>query len=158
MIEIRDLQLVLPSFSLGPLNLRVEPSSFFALMGPTGSGKTLLLEMIAGLVAPGSGAISVNGKNITRLPPEKRRMGLVYQDHALFPHLSVFDNIVYGQRYHRIGNGDGERYAHELMEMLDISSLAHRIPANLSGGEKQRTALARALADAGRSHQRAAVV
>jgi len=115
-------------------------------MGPTGSGKTLLLESLAGLVRPDSGTVVVDGRSITALPPEKRSMGLVYQDHALFPNLSVFDNIVYGQRYHGIDRHEGKRYAVELMDMLDISALADRYPENLSGGEKQRTALARALA------------
>lgn len=146
MIHLSELRLQLPSFSLGPVTMQVERGEFFALMGPTGSGKTLLLETLAGLVRPDSGSIMLDGREIAGLPPEQRRMGLVYQDHALFPNLTVLENITYGQRYHRISRQEGRQHAGALMEMLDIASLAHRYPDTLSGGEKQRTALARALA------------
>lgn len=114
-------------------------------MGPTGSGKTLLLESLAGLVKPDKGTLCIDKKEITREPPERRGMGLVYQDNALFPHMSVFENIIFGQRYHGISKKDGARHAHELMEMLGIAHLENRKPETLSGGEKQRTAMARAL-------------
>ena len=146
MIEFKDLSLEFPDFRLGPLSLRVESESFFSLMGPTGSGKTLLLEFIAGLIKPDHGTISVDNRDITHEPSERRGVGLVYQDNALFPHMNVFENITYGQRYNQIGIKEGARYAHELMEMLSISDLETRKPETLSGGEKQRTALARALA------------
>ncbi len=146
MIRIETLQMIFPGFTLGPVSLQVEPGSFFALMGPTGSGKTLLLESLAGLTLPHKGRILLAGKDRTTAPPEKRRIGLVYQDHALFPHMSVLRNITYGQKYNHIDEVEGERYARELMERLGLSHLEQRKPANLSGGEKQRTALARALA------------
>ena len=146
MISISNLSLIFPGFQLGPLSLQVDSGSFFALMGPTGSGKTLLLESLAGLHKPDEGTIHVDGRDISGEPPERRRMGLVYQDNALFPHMTVFENVVYGQRYHQIEKDAGSSYAHQLMEMLGISQLESRKPESLSGGEKQRTALARALA------------
>ncbi|GAB6038027.1 ATP-binding cassette domain-containing protein [Fundidesulfovibrio butyratiphilus] len=146
MIEIKDLRLEFPGFAFGPVSLRVEAGAFFAIMGPTGSGKTLLLESLAGLTKPQHGRIVLDGQDITRLPPEGRGMGLVYQDNALFPHMTVLENIVYGQRYHGIGRAEGARLARELAEMLRITPLLDRKPAGLSGGEKQRTAIARALA------------
>ena len=146
MIQISDICLDFPGFSLGPLSLEVESGAFFGLMGPTGSGKTLLLESLAGLVKPDNGTIVINKRDITREPPERRGMGLVYQDNALFPHMTVFENIVFGQRYHKINKEEGARYAYELMEMLGILHLENRKPETLSGGEKQRTAMARALA------------
>ncbi|MBI9081683.1 MAG: ATP-binding cassette domain-containing protein, partial [Pseudodesulfovibrio sp.] len=145
MIRIHELRVDLPDFQLGEVSLNVRPGEFFALMGPTGSGKTLLLESIAGLIKATTGSIVVDGLDITNLAPEKRRVGLVYQDHALFPHMTVLDNITYGRQYHGMDKTQGLKAAHELMEILGLSRLAERKPANLSGGEKQRTALARAL-------------
>lgn len=146
MISISNLSLGFPGFRLGPLSLEVDTGSFFALMGPTGSGKTLLLESLAGLLKPDQGTIHLNNRDISNEPPERRRMGLVYQDNALFPHMTVFENVVYGQRYHKIDRNQGNRHAYQLLEMLGISQLENRKPESLSGGEKQRTALARALA------------
>ncbi|WP_461208236.1 ABC transporter ATP-binding protein [Desulfocurvus sp. DL9XJH121] len=146
MIDIDALRLDFPGFCFGPASLRVDGGSFFALMGPTGSGKTLMLECLAGLTAPHAGAIRINGRDVTGDPPERRRIGLVYQDNALFPHMTVLRNILYGQRYHGIDPERGRAYGLELAEMLDITRLLDRLPAKLSGGEKQRVALARALA------------
>lgn len=146
MIDLRGVQHDFPRFSLGPISLQVDRGAFFALMGPTGSGKTLLLESLAGLLVPHSGKIFLSGNDITATPPEKRNVGLVYQDHALFPHMNVLENIMFGQRYHVSTVSDGEAYAYELMKMLDIAKHAKRSPRHLSGGEKQRVALARALA------------
>ncbi len=146
MIRVEKLQLTFPGFTLGPVSLHVRQGAFFALMGPTGSGKTLLLESLAGLTIPHAGRILLADEDKTKAPPEKRRIGLVYQDHALFPHMNVLRNITYGQKYHRIDQTDGVRYARELMERLGLSHLEARKTANLSGGEKQRIALARALA------------
>ncbi len=146
MITIKNLQLNLPGFSLGPLSLEVDNGAFFTLMGPTGSGKTLLLEILAGLTRPHAGEICFAGKTVTRAQPEKRNIGLVYQDHALFPHLTVLDNITYGQRYHFQDRAKGLAFARDLMDMLGLTPLIKRRPATLSGGEKQRVALARALA------------
>ncbi|PIE58648.1 MAG: Fe3+/spermidine/putrescine ABC transporter ATP-binding protein [Desulfobulbus propionicus] len=146
MIVIENLTITLPSFILGPVSLTIEKGSFFTLMGPTGSGKTLLLESLSGLLQPNKGKILVNGLDITDTPPEQRSIGLVYQDHCLFPHLTVLENVIYGQRYTKLGKQEGQELAFELMEMLSIMHLKKRKPLRLSGGEKQRVALARALA------------
>lgn len=145
MIRIENLHISLPGFSLREINIHIKENEFFILMGPTGAGKTVLLEGMAGLVPIKSGKIFVEGGDITGVPPEKRGISIVYQDHALFPHLTVRDNIRYGLRYHAIETKEGTRRFQRLIDLLDIPHLLERIPLNLSGGEKQRVALARAL-------------
>ncbi|MBW1692115.1 MAG: ABC transporter ATP-binding protein [Deltaproteobacteria bacterium] len=145
MIEIRDLNIRLLDFTLSDINLGIAENEFFILMGPTGAGKTVLMEAIAGLVPIKSGKIFIGEKDITRLPPEKRDISIVYQDYALFPHLTVFENITYGLHFHRIDTAQAEERLNRLFDVLNISHLKERLPAKLSGGEKQRVALARAL-------------
>jgi len=113
------------------------------VLGPSGAGKTMLLETIAGLRPQQAGQISLAGTDITSLPPERRRIGLVFQDAALFPHLSVRDNVRFGPRARRAASPDGSG---DLLRQLGIEHLADRSPRSLSGGERQRVALARALA------------
>lgn len=130
------------AFTLGPVSLHIPPGRVLAVLGPSGAGKTTLLESVAGLRPLRSGRVSLAGTDITALPPEQRRIGLVFQDAALFPHLSVADNIAFGPRAARtpsIGIGG-------LLDQLGITGLARRAPRSLSGGERQRVALARALA------------
>lgn len=146
MIRVDSLGLCFGGFCLRDVSFDVAPGEFFALMGPTGSGKTLILESIAGLVDQARGGIRIAGQRVDGLPPERRNVSLVYQDNALFPHLSVLDNVTYGQRYHGIAEDQGRRMALELLERLGLSHVAGRLPLNLSGGEKQRVSLARALA------------
>ncbi|SFL31971.1 molybdate/tungstate transport system ATP-binding protein [Desulfomicrobium norvegicum] len=146
MIRVESLALCFGKFSLRDVGFQVAPGEFFALMGPTGSGKTLILESIAGLVEHARGSIRVAGQEVGGLPPERRNVSLVYQDNALFPHLSVLDNVTYGQRYHGIAKDEGRRMALALLERLGLTRVAKRLPVNLSGGEKQRVSLARALA------------
>jgi len=146
MIRLTNLYMDLPGFTLDNINLHVRPGEFFALMGSTGSGKTLVIETVAGLTQLDGGTVEIDGQDITSLPPEKRNISLVYQDHALFPHLTVLQNVMYGQRYHGIGKEEGRKEARALLDTLGLCRLENRKPAKLSGGEKQRTALARALA------------
>ena len=146
MIDIKDLFIKLPGFTLQDINLSIQDGEFFMLLGPTGAGKTLILEAIAGIVPITSGRIFVKGKEITRLPPEQRGTSIVYQDYALFPHLSVLKNITYGLRYHKNDPKASKKRVTRLMEQLGLQPLAQRSIHNLSGGEKQRIALARALA------------
>jgi len=146
MIEIEQLTVQVSGFALADINLSVQEGEFFALIGPTGAGKTLILESIAGLVRSTSGRICIDGNDITHLPPEARGVGIVYQDHALFPHLSVKDNIRYGLRYQPKTNGTYHPTLDRWIEHLGLSHLLDRATENLSGGEKQRVALARALA------------
>ena len=145
MISIRELNIDLQEFQLEDINLDIAENEFFILMGPTGAGKTILLEAIAGLVSIKSGAIYIGGNDITVLPPEKRDIGIVYQDYTLFPHLTVMGNITYGLHFHRIDKKKSQDRLDQLLEILDISHLQHRLPARLSGGEKQRVSMARAL-------------
>ncbi|MBW1800915.1 MAG: ATP-binding cassette domain-containing protein [Deltaproteobacteria bacterium] len=145
MIRIDHLNIRLKDFRLRDINLSVEENTFFVLMGPTGAGKTVLLEAIAGLIPLKSGRIYARDREINGLPPEKRGVGIVYHDHALFPHLTVMENIMYGLRFHRIDRAGAEKRCERLIDILNLSHILKRLPTNLSGGEKQRVALARAL-------------
>ncbi|MDD3618644.1 MAG: ABC transporter ATP-binding protein [Desulfobulbaceae bacterium] len=145
MIEIKGLSVQLGEFRLNDIDLAVDEGGFFVLMGPTGSGKTILLEAIAGLVPVRNGSIVISGRDITRLPPEKRGVGIMYQDYALFPHLTVTGNIKFGLRYRRHDTKSTDKRFRKLVDDLGIGHLLHRCPDTLSGGELQRVALARAL-------------
>jgi ABC-type Fe3+/spermidine/putrescine transport system ATPase subunit len=142
-LRISGLAAQAGSFTLGPVSLDVPPDRVLVVLGPSGAGKTVLLETIAGLRPQQSGQISLAGADITGLAPERRRIGLVFQDSALFPHLTVRDNVRFGPRASGASSPDG---ADDLLRQLDIAHLADRSPRSLSGGERQRVALARALA------------
>ena len=145
MIRLCDVCLDLPGFSLKHMDLSIPTNDFFAILGPTGSGKSLLLEAIMGLMPITSGTISIDNKEMGTLPPEKRNMGIVYQDFALFPHMTVKQNILYGVRYHALPRAGTTKRFDQLVDQMNLSRLLDRYPKTLSGGEKQRTALARAL-------------
>lgn len=145
MIRTEHLDIHLGEFHLQDITLSIKKNEFFVLMGPTGAGKTVLLEAIVGLVAARSGKILIDGHDITKLPPERRGISIVYQDYALFPHLSVEKNITYGVRFHRIDTNTARNRFSRLIDQLNISHLLKRYPGTLSGGELQRVALARAL-------------
>jgi molybdate/tungstate transport system ATP-binding protein len=145
MITIRGLNIDLREFQLRNINLEIAENEFFILMGPTGAGKTVLLEAIAGLVPVKSGTIFIGERDITTLSPERRGVSIVYQDYALFPHLTVLENITYGLHFHRIDKTQAEKRLDDLLDVVNLSHLQQRLPGNLSGGEKQRVALARAL-------------
>ncbi|HDS15449.1 MAG TPA: ABC transporter ATP-binding protein [Proteobacteria bacterium] len=142
-LKLENLTAELGAFRLDGISLELAPGSFFALMGPTGAGKSVLLEALAGLVPLRRGEIYAGGRRLTHLPPERRGISLVYQDYALFPHLSVLENIRYGLRFHP--EKKNRARLDELVDRLNLSSLLSRRPETLSGGERQRTALARAL-------------
>jgi ABC-type sulfate/molybdate transport systems ATPase subunit len=131
------------SFQLGPLDLAVPDDRVLVVLGPSGAGKSMLLDTIAGFRTPQRGQVQLHGRDITALPPERRGVGVVFQDAALFPHLSVRDNIGFGPRVRGL-----RRCApvDELLERFGLAHLARRTPRSLSGGERQRVALARALA------------
>jgi molybdate/tungstate transport system ATP-binding protein len=145
MIRIENLETRLTGFNLHEINLSIEEGEFFILMGPTGAGKTVLLEALAGLIPLRNGKILIGGKDVTRLPPEKRGIGIVYQDYSLFPHMTVMDNIKYGLHFHKLDKEEGEKRFLKMIEELGLEHLEHRLPLHLSGGELQRVALARAL-------------
>lgn len=146
MIQLRDLTIKLSGFTLQEINLRVEKGEFFTLLGPTGAGKTLILESISGLVPIHKGTIAINGKDVSKMPPERRGVGIVYQDSALFPHLSVRENIFFGLRYHGKTVRQSAKELDAVIQWFSLEHLLDRSVDNLSGGEKQRVALARALA------------
>jgi len=146
MIRIEALAVRFRGFALEDITIQVAPGEFFCLIGPTGAGKTVVLESTAGLVAADSGSIRIAGRDVTHLPPERRRIGIVYQDSALFPHLTVGQNIRFGLRYHPDGHRFHAARLPFLLEQLALEDLVDRSVTHLSGGEKQRVALARALA------------
>jgi len=145
MIKIENLNVDLGQFHLHDINLNIEEGQFFVLLGPTGAGKTVLLDAISGLAPVKSGRILVGERDVTFLPPEKHGVGIVYQDYSLFPHLNVRDNIRYGLHFHRLSKSHTSEKFEELTSLLNISGLFERYPKNLSGGELQRVSLARAL-------------
>jgi ABC-type Fe3+/spermidine/putrescine transport system ATPase subunit len=146
MIEIRGLSLSLGEFHLEDINLSIGDAEYFVILGPTGAGKTVLMECIAGIHRIRQGEIWLDGDEITRLAPEERNVGYVPQDYVLFPFLNVFQNITFGLRESkRAGDGIQDR-VNELAGLTGIAHLLHRDTRSLSGGEKQRVALARALA------------
>ncbi|MBC7326225.1 MAG: ATP-binding cassette domain-containing protein, partial [Moorella sp. (in: Bacteria)] len=132
-------------FQLRDISLEVLPGEYFVILGPTGAGKTVLLEVIAGMHAPDAGEIWLGEENITAWPPEKRRFGFVYQDYALFPHINVRENIVFGLKNKKLPPGEINRELEAVISLLGIAHLLQRFPYTLSGGEQQRVALARAL-------------
>ena len=150
MLEIKNLSATAGKFLLNDINLVVPSSGCHAIVGATGSGKTLLLETIIGFRRASSGSIILSGKDITRLPVEARGISYVPQDLALFPHLSVYENILFGAKVRGINdNGHGE-FVKRLVESVGIGNLLHRSVDNLSGGGRQRVALVRAVATGNR--------
>lgn len=145
MIRIRSLYRNWKQFSLSDINLEVGEGEYFVILGPTGSGKTLLLELIAGFFSPEKGEVFINGRDVTGLPPEERGLGFVYQDYSLFPHLTVKKNIEFGLRIRKMPKEKVQEQSFEIMDLLGISHLMDRYPGTLSGGEQQKTAIARAL-------------
>jgi putative spermidine/putrescine transport system ATP-binding protein len=131
--------------ALERLNLDVWPGEFFTLLGPSGSGKTTTLRLIAGFERPESGAIELDGVDVTNRPPYQRDVNTVFQDYALFPHMNVLDNVAYGLKVKRVGKSDARERAEAALEMVGLAGLGARKPVQLSGGQRQRVALARAL-------------
>lgn len=145
MIKIEDLSKDWKEFKLQHIDLQVKNGEYFIILGPSGAGKTLLLELIAGIWYTDSGQIYMDNKNVTHLPPERRGVGFVYQNYMLFPHKTVFENIAFGLNLRKVKKEEIKTRVEEMMDLFSISHLADRFPRTLSGGEQQRTALARAL-------------
>lgn len=134
-----------PEFEI-KIELSIGSGEFFSLLGPSGCGKTTLLRMITGLEKPDRGRIILNGRDITDLSPDKRRISLVFQNYALFPHLNVFENIEYGLKLQKYSLVERRRRVQEMLGLFRLEALAERAILQLSGGEQQRVAVARALA------------
>jgi molybdate transport system ATP-binding protein len=144
-LEIQDLYLELEDFELRGINLKAEKGDYVTLIGPSGSGKSLLLETVIGFYRPEKGRIFLEGKDITELTPDKRQISIMYQDHVLFPHMDVFENIAYALRKKVKDKNQIETEVKQIAGVLGIGELLHRHPSTLSGGEKQRVSLARSL-------------
>jgi spermidine/putrescine transport system ATP-binding protein len=127
------------------IDVHVAPGEFFTMLGPSGCGKTTTLRLIAGFERPDEGKILLDGTDMSRTPPHRRRVNTVFQSYALFPHKSVTDNVAFGLRYQRVTKAEAKRRVGEAMAMVRLEDYGHRRPAQLSGGQQQRVALARAL-------------
>ncbi|MCW2289557.1 ABC transporter ATP-binding protein [Leucobacter luti] len=147
-LSIRNLRKTYPKTTapaVNDVNLDVEQGDLVALLGPSGCGKTTTLRMVAGLLEPTSGQIVVNGRDVVSTPVHKRGMGMVFQSYALFPHLTVEENVAFGLQMHRVPKAQVGPRTREALETVQLGHLAARKPAELSGGQQQRVALARAL-------------
>jgi ABC-type Fe3+/spermidine/putrescine transport system ATPase subunit len=131
--------------ALRDVSFTAEPGEFLTLLGPSGSGKTTLLRIIAGLVDPDGGEVYVGGTKVTGLPAQKRDIGLVFQNYALFPHLSVFENVAFPLELRGLHRPDIRSRVHRALEMVQLSGLEKRFPRQISGGQAQRVAVARAI-------------
>jgi ABC-type sugar transport system ATPase subunit len=145
MLSCKEVEYSVERFRLRPFSLELEKGEYCALLGPSGSGKTVILELIAGLRRVHKGRIMIEGKDYTREPPQKRPVGILFQDYALFPHMNVYDNIAYALKISGMTKPDIFRTIQASVHELDIVHLLDRFPDTLSGGEKQRVALTRTL-------------
>lgn len=127
------------------LSLTINPGEFVTLLGPSGCGKTTALRMVAGFEAPTSGQVLLDGEDLSSLTPDRRPMGMVFQSYALFPHMSVFDNVAYGLKVKRLSTSQIKKEVGEILDSMNLAHLNNRAPNQLSGGQQQRVALARAM-------------
>src|SRR5437762_3097598 len=127
------------------VNLAVPDGKVTTLLGPSGCGKTTLLRLIAGFIQPDEGEIRINGRRVNDIPPQRRSTVVVFQDYALFPHLSVFENVAYGLRRRRMNGAEVKQRVRDMLALLGLTGRDSISPLQLSGGQQQRVALARAL-------------
>lgn len=143
-LELRGIRKTFPGFTaLHDLDLVIPAGSFFALLGPSGCGKTTTLRIVAGLERPTAGSISIGGKDVTTVPPHKRPVNTVFQSYALFPHMTVQENVEFGLRRRKVA--DAASRALDALKLVELDHVAGRKPSQLSGGQQQRVALARAV-------------
>jgi putative spermidine/putrescine transport system ATP-binding protein len=146
-VELTDLTRIYGSVkALDGLNLRMEPGEFVALLGPSGCGKTTALRILAGLDQATSGTVTVDGRDLTTVPANKRDMGMVFQAYSLFPHLTAVENVEFGLKMRGGAKADRGKRAAEMLELVGLSEHVDKYAAEMSGGQQQRVALARALA------------
>ena len=146
MIRLDGVSRRWPEFAIRDITLEVKPGQYLAVVGPTGAGKTLLLELLLGIYQPDRGRVWIGGKDVTGEAPERRGIAIVYQDYLLFPHLTARDNVAFGPRSHGATRADAQAIADRWLARVGLPDLARRKPRQLSGGQAQRVALARALA------------
>jgi iron(III) transport system ATP-binding protein len=147
MIRLDNIEVSFGDFIAIPrLDLHVKPGEFFTLLGPSGCGKTTALRTLAGFIEPSAGSVHVDGKNVTRLPSDKRQVGMVFQNYALFPSMSVWENIAFGLRVRKEKSAESDRLVRDIARRVELSDeQLHKNVAELSGGQQQRVAVARAL-------------
>ncbi|GAB7067567.1 ABC transporter ATP-binding protein [Mycobacterium hodleri] len=146
-VELTDLTRTYGSVkALDGLNLKMEPGEFVALLGPSGCGKTTALRILAGLDKATSGTVTVDGRDLTSVPANKRDMGMVFQAYSLFPHLTAAENVEFGLKMRGSAKGERATRAAEMLELVGLSEHTHKYASEMSGGQQQRVALARALA------------
>src|SRR4051812_42406536 len=133
-------------YALDDVTVDIPSGSLTALLGPSGGGKSTLLRVIAGLETPDSGTVEISGQDLTRIPPQGRNVGFVFQHYAAFKHLTVARNVAFGLEIRKRPKAEVKKRVRELLELVHLENFAHRYPAQLSGGQRQRMALARALA------------
>lgn len=131
--------------ALHPMSMEIAEGSFVTLLGPSGCGKTTTLRMIAGLLDPSEGEITIKGRRMNDVPIHKRNLGLVFQNYALFPHKTISENVAFGLKYRDVPRADADRRVREALELVQLPHVGDRYPKQLSGGQQQRIALARAL-------------
>lgn len=134
-----------PYQALDNINLDIEQGEFIVLLGPSGCGKTTLLRSIAGFMQPDSGSIAIDGQDVSRLPPYRRPLNTVFQNYALFPHMTVLENVAYGPRRQGVNRGEARERAREALALVGLEALGERYPSGMSGGQQQLVALARAI-------------
>ena len=152
-VEIRDLVKTFPAFdnkkkeiyAANHVSLSVKPGELVTLLGPSGCGKTSLLRMVAGFLMPSSGEIYIGNREVSKVPPNKRNVGMMFQSYALFPHLTVYDNVAYGLKLKRLGKQEIREKVRNILQLMQIEEYASRFPNEISGGQQQRVALARAV-------------
>jgi spermidine/putrescine ABC transporter ATP-binding subunit len=127
------------------VSLDIEPGEFFALLGPSGCGKTTLLRMLAGLEVPTEGEVLIDGQDMAEIPPNRRAVNMVFQSYAVFPHMTVSDNVAYGLKIDGVPPAERDKRVQEALDLVQLGHLGTRMPDQLSGGQRQRVALARAL-------------
>lgn len=130
---------------LDNINIDIEKGEFVSLLGPSGCGKTTLLRIISGLESKNSGEIYVDGKEISKVSPAKRNIGIVFQNYVLFPNLTVYENIAYGLVNKKVKKEEIEKKVNNILDKIDLKHIKHKYPKQLSGGQQQRVALARAV-------------
>ncbi len=145
-VQLTDLVKEYPGVvAVDHLTLEIREGEFMTFLGASGSGKTTTLSMVAGLTLPTSGEILLNGQDVTFIPPHKRNIGMVFQNYALFPHMTVFENIAFPLKMHKVSKQEIEKRVRQALEMVELPRHGDRYPSQLSGGQQQRIALARAL-------------
>ncbi len=152
-VEIRDLVKTFPAFdnkkqeiyAANHVSLSVKPGELVTLLGPSGCGKTSLLRMVAGFLMPSSGEIYIGNREVSKIPPNKRNVGMMFQSYALFPHLTVYDNVAYGLKLKHMGKQEIRERVKNILQLMQIEDYASRFPNEISGGQQQRVALARAV-------------